>query len=130
LHCRPRTHGGADPDRWQPVRAHHGRILAERFAEPDGRCTQYLTVTTELYKAVQQNYRAVWDESRDWAQATLDAILSLDLVQVRIRRADGGVSAKAVMLPLHPLHLWRYQRLGEVLRICRWRELCRIATAR
>ena len=29
---------------------------------------------------------------------------------------DGGVSAKAVMLPLHPLHLWRYQRFGEILR--------------
>ena len=27
-----------------------------------------------------------------------------------------GVSAKAVMLPLHPLHLWRYRRLGEILR--------------
>jgi Holliday junction resolvasome RuvABC ATP-dependent DNA helicase subunit len=94
----------------------HPREWLDTHPEARERCTQYLTVTTELYKAVQQNYRAVWDESRDWAQATLDAILSLDLVQVRIRRADGGVSAKAVMLPLHPLHLWRYQRLGEVLR--------------
>lgn len=94
----------------------HPREWLDTHPEAKERCTQYLTVTTELYKAVQQNYRAVWDESRDWAQATLDAILSLDLVQVRIRRADGGVSAKAVMLPLHPLHLWRYQRLGEVLR--------------
>jgi len=94
----------------------HPREWLDTHPEAKERCTQYLAVTTELYKAVQQNYRAVWDESRDWAQATLDAILSLDLVQVRIRRADGGVSAKAVMLPLHPLHLWRYQRLGEVLR--------------
>ncbi len=94
----------------------HPREWLDTHPETKERCTQYLAVTTELYKAVQQNYRAVWDESRDWAQATLDAILSLDLIQVRIRRADGGVSAKAVMLPLHPLHLWRYQRLGEVLR--------------
>ena len=73
-------------------------------------------MTTELYNAVQKNYRAVWDQSREWAQATLDAILALDLVQVRIASPDGRVSAKAVMLPLHPLHLWRYQRLGEILR--------------
>jgi Holliday junction resolvasome RuvABC ATP-dependent DNA helicase subunit len=94
----------------------HPREWLDTHPEARERCGQYLAVTKELYQAVQQNYRAVWDQSRDWAQATLDAILSLDLVQVRIRRADGGVSAKAVMLPLHPLHLWRYKRLGEVLR--------------
>jgi hypothetical protein len=54
-------------------------------------CRQYLAVASELYKAIQQNYRAVWDQSREWAQATIDAILSLDLVQVRIRHSDGGV---------------------------------------
>jgi Holliday junction resolvasome RuvABC ATP-dependent DNA helicase subunit len=94
----------------------HPREWLDTHPKAKERCTQYLLVTTELYKAIQQNYRAVWDQSREWAQATLDAILSLDLLQVRIRRADGGVSAKAVMLPLHPLHLWRYQRLGQVLR--------------
>lgn len=79
-------------------------------------CQAYRAASSELYQALQRNYRAVWDSSREWAQATIDAVLSLDLVQVRIRRADGGVSAKAVMLPLHPLHLWRYLRLSEELR--------------
>ena len=79
-------------------------------------CVRYLAAATELYKALQQNYRFVWDESPEWAQATLDAILALDLVQVRMAGPDGGISAKAVMLPLHPLHLWRYQRFGEILR--------------
>jgi Holliday junction resolvasome RuvABC ATP-dependent DNA helicase subunit len=94
----------------------HPREWMDTHPEAKARCRQYLAVAEELYKALQQNYRAVWDQSREWAQATLDAILSLDLVQVRIRRGDGGVSAKAVMLPLHPLHLWRYLRLGEILR--------------
>ena len=94
----------------------HPREWLDTHPESRARCARYLAVATELYGAVQQNYRAVWDQSREWAQATLDAILTLDLVQVRMAGPDGGVGAKAVMLPLHPLHLWRYQRFGEILR--------------
>ena len=94
----------------------HPREWLDTHPETRDGCARYLAVATELYKAIQQNYRAVWDQSPEWAQATLDAILSLDLVQVRIAGLDGGFSAKAAMLPLHPLHLWRYQRFGEILR--------------
>ena len=94
----------------------HPREWLDTHPETKACCARYLAVATELYQAVQQNYRDVWEVSREWAQATLDAILALDLVQVRMAGRDGGVSAKAVMLPLHPLHLWRYQRLGEILR--------------
>ena len=94
----------------------HPREWLDTHPETRASCARYLAVATELYGAVQKNYRAVWDQSREWAQATLDAILALDLVQVRMAGPDGGVSAKAVMLPLHPLHLWRYQRFGEILR--------------
>ena len=94
----------------------HPREWLDTHPETRASSARYLDVATELYGAVQQNYRAVWDQSRDWAQATLDAILALDLVQVRMAGPDGEVSAKAVMLPLHPLHLWRYQRFGEILR--------------
>ena len=102
-------------DRVRPLLIHPREWLDTHPETREG-CERYLAVATELYGAVQKNYRAVWDESREWAQATLDAILALDLVQVRMAGPDGGVSAKAVMLPLHPLHLWRYQRFGEILR--------------
>ena len=102
-------------DKVQPLLIHPREWLDTHPGTRES-CDRYLAVATELYGAVQNNYRAVWDESREWAQATLDAILALDLVQVRMAGADGGVSAKAVMLPLHPLHLWRYQRFGEILR--------------
>ncbi|MGO8546120.1 AAA family ATPase [Rhizobium ruizarguesonis] len=84
---------------------------------PDARrlCGEYLALASELYSNVQKHYRVVMEQSRDWAQATLDGILSLDLLQVKIQKPS-GVSAKTVMLPLHPLHLWRYQRLGEIVR--------------
>lgn len=94
----------------------HPREWLDSHPATRAMCKAYLAAATELFRNVQQNYRLVWEESREWAQATLDGILSLDIVQVKIRRSDGGVSAKAVMLPLHPLHLWRYQRLGEVLK--------------
>ena len=102
-------------DRVRPLLI-HPREWLDTHPETRESCERYLAVATELYGAVQKNYRAVWDESREWAQATLDAILALDLVQVRMAGPDGGISAKAVMLPLHPLHLWRYQRFGEILR--------------
>lgn len=101
--------------------AHIGPLLVHPRewldSHPDARllCGEYLSVASELYSNVQKHYRIVWEQSREWAQATLDAILSLDLVQVKIQKPS-GVSAKTVMLPLHPLHLWRYQRLGDVVR--------------
>jgi Holliday junction resolvasome RuvABC ATP-dependent DNA helicase subunit len=93
----------------------HPREWLDTHALARENCKAYIAVAAELYGAIQRHYQTVWDRSRDWAQATLDAILSLDIVQVRIK-AGTRTSAKAVMLPLHPLHLWRYQRLGEVLR--------------
>ncbi len=79
-------------------------------------CSQYLALASELYGGIQARFQVVSDESPEWAQATLDALLSLDLLQVRIRHDADRVAAKAVMLPLHPLHLWRYYRMGEMLR--------------
>ena len=78
-------------------------------------CKRYLELSTELYSSIQKHYRAMWDQSREWAQATLDAILALDLVQVRITEPDGRIRSQAIMLPLHPLHLWRQQRLSDLL---------------
>lgn len=79
-------------------------------------CADYLRLASELYGGIQTRFQVVSDESPEWAQATLDAMLSLDLLQVRIRQEPDRVAAKAIMLPLHPLHLWRYFRMGEMLR--------------
>ena len=103
-------------DRVRPLLI-HPREWLDTHPETRANCARYLAAATDLYATVQKNYRAVWDQSPEWAQATLDAILALDLVQVRMAGPDGADSAKAVMLPLHPLHLWRYQRFGEILRV-------------
>ena len=93
----------------------HPREWLDTHPETRACCVCYLAAATELYKALQQSYRFVSNVSPEWAQVTLDVILALDLVQVRMAGPGGGISAKAVMLPLHPLHLWRYQRFGEIL---------------
>ena len=36
-----------------------------------------------------------------------EAIASLDVVQIKTALNDGRVSWKAILLPTHPLHLWR-----------------------
>ncbi len=94
----------------------HPREYLDTHPEVRSLCGAYLTLATELYSAAQQRYSEVSDHSAAWAQATMDALLSLDLLQVRIRHETGVISSKAVMLPLHPLHLWRYQRIGELMR--------------
>lgn len=94
----------------------HPREFLDTHPAVRTECARYLDLSSELYAGVQTRFQVVSDESPEWAQATLDALLSLDLLQVRIRQDVDRVAAKAVMLPLHPLHLWRYHRMGEMLR--------------
>lgn len=125
----------ADPSRrpleevWQDLRAQrrdlavhvrallvHPREYLDTHPEVKASCARYLEVAAELYAGVQRHYALVSDQSPEWAQATLDALLSMDLLQVRTRHDAKIASSKAVMLPLHPLHLWRHHRIGDVLR--------------
>jgi hypothetical protein len=77
---------------------------------------QYLRMCGKLLGTVSGNYGAVSQKDPKWAKATLDGLLALDVVQVRHRQPDGKISSKAVLLPTHPLHLWRYWRLSNILR--------------
>lgn len=77
---------------------------------------QYLDTAAKLYQQIQQYYKEAADVDVGWARAVLEGVLSLDVVQVRTQLADDRCSFKALMLPTHPLHLWRYQRLAAVLR--------------
>ncbi|MEN3369532.1 MAG: segregation ATPase FtsK/SpoIIIE, family [Verrucomicrobiota bacterium] len=78
--------------------------------------SRYLDIASKLYRQVQQHFRNVAEVDEGWARAVLDGLLALDVVQVRTQLDDGRWSFKSVLLPTHPLHLWRYQRLVAVLR--------------
>ena len=81
-----------------------------------GTLTEYLKFSGEFYGALQRYYRAMADHSQSWARAAIEAALALDVLQVRIALPDGKEAYKAILLPTHPLHLWRRQRLTSVLR--------------
>jgi len=77
---------------------------------------QYLTLAARLYRETEAHYQVMASISKDWARAALEALLCLDIVQVRMVRPDGKERAAAVLLPTHPLHLWRTERLSTLLR--------------
>ncbi|MEA3274116.1 MAG: AAA family ATPase [Pseudomonadota bacterium] len=77
---------------------------------------RYLELAASLYRETQEHYHVMASVSAVWARAALEALLALDIIQVRAVRADGKPLAKAVLLPTHPLHLWRNERLSTLLR--------------
>ena len=115
---------------WDRFAALRTRLLAVReelahfplewFAGDDATtalATEYLDVAGQLFGAVSQHYpRMATEVDRGGARLTLDAVLALDVVQVRVLREGGRPAFKAVILPTHPLHLWRYWRLSRILR--------------
>ncbi len=77
---------------------------------------RYLETVTRLYKQVQSHFRIMSEVDQGWAEIGLHGLLALDVMQIRCILEDDRESWKAVLLPTHPLHLWRYQRLAGVLR--------------
>jgi hypothetical protein len=93
-----------------PLEWFSGKAAVTQIAE------EYLRVSGQLFRAASQNYGAMYQQDPHWAKSTLDGLLSLDVVQVKVTLADGKMSSKAVLLPTHPLHLWRYWRLSRILK--------------
>lgn len=101
---------------------HLGKLVFHARHWLDGRpeilanVRRYLELAARLYRETQEHYQVMASVSTVWARAALEALLSLDAIQMRAVRADGKPLAKAVLLPTHPLHLWRNERLSTLLR--------------
>lgn len=94
----------------------HAREWLDGRPEILAKIARYLFLAGKLYRGVQENYRVMSGISHDWARLTLEGLLALDVIQVRVSLPDGKKAAKAVLLPTHPLHLWRNERLSNLLR--------------
>lgn len=77
---------------------------------------EYLAAAADLMGAVGTHFGSMMGIEPTIAKDTLQGLLALDVVQVRVPIEDGHFSSKAVLLPTHPLHLWRYFRLSRILR--------------
>lgn len=77
---------------------------------------EYLVTFGQLFGLIGKHFGQMFQNDGTWARTTLDALLALDVVQVRTQLPSGKTSSKAVLLPTHPLHLWRYWRLSNLLR--------------
>lgn len=101
---------------------HLGKLIFHARHWLDGRpkiladVRQYLDMAAKLYRETQDCYQVMASSSPDWARAALESLLALDIIQVSVLRADGKRLAKAILLPTHPLQLWRNERLSSLLR--------------
>ena len=78
---------------------------------------EYLHLADELYGRVQQDFGAMSRLSPDWARATLEALLALDVLQIRLlpNEKHGQSTSTAILLPTHPLTIWRSQQFSVIL---------------
>ena len=70
----------------------------------------------ELYTALRSHHTAMHYIDHVWTQLLFEAILSVDVVQIQTTLRSGRTSWKAILLPTHPLHLWRYERIAALAR--------------
>ena len=69
-----------------------------------------------LYVELERHHAAMHDIDHAWTQLLFEAIMSVDVVQIRTTLGSGQTSWKAILLPTHPLHLWRYERIATLAR--------------
>ena len=69
-----------------------------------------------FYARLAQHHPAMHEIDHAWTRLLFEAVAALDVVQVRTTLKGGRTSWKAVLLPVHPLHLWRYERIAALAR--------------
>lgn len=77
--------------------------------------SRYLETAADLMTQVRTHFPHMLGIEPTIAKDTLQGLLAMDVVQVRVPLEDRKFLSKAVLLPTHPLHLWRYCRLSRLL---------------
>ena len=75
-----------------------------------------LSAWEQLYTKLAQHHAAMHEIDHAWTQLLFEVVASLDVVQIKSSLGPGRTSWKAVLLPTHPLHLWRYERIAALAR--------------
>ena len=69
-----------------------------------------------FYAKLALYHGAMHEIDHAWTRMLFEAVVSLDVVQIKTNREAGKYSWKAILLPTHPLHLWRYERMSSLAR--------------
>ena len=105
----------------QPVLATAGKPTLRTAA------AELVQAWERLYDRLARHHAAMHDIDHAWTRMLLEAVASLDVVQIKTRLDARRSSWKAVLLPTHPLHLWRYERMATLARGLGPEEMDRVA---
>ena len=75
-----------------------------------------LSAWERFYARLAQLHAAMHEIDHAWTQLVFEAVAALDVVQIKTGLDSSRTSWKAVLLPTHPLHLWRYERIAALAR--------------
>ena len=73
--------------------------------------TDLLAGWEEFYSQLAQHHDDMHEIDHAWTQQLFEVVASLDILQIKSNIGSQRTSWKAVLLPTHPLHLWRYERI-------------------
>jgi len=80
----------------------------EYFAETE----RYLGAYKRLVEGLKQSYESIAQVAPEGVEVLCSQVLALDTIVLRT-----GAGLKAVLSPLHPLHLWKFIELSRQLRL-------------
>ena len=81
-----------------------------------GAVQDLLKAWDQLCAKLAQHHKPMHEIDHAWTQLLFEAVASLDVVQIKTHLSSERASWKAVLLPTHPLHLWRYERIAALSR--------------
>ncbi len=79
---------------------------------------EYIKFSNNLYKKIHQSKSKVENKSNDVYAKLLQVILSLDILQIETQQEESDEKIqRVILLPIHPLYLWRFKKINEILRL-------------
>ena len=79
---------------------------------------EYIKSSNDLYKKINESKPIVEDKSNNAYDNLLQVVLSLDILQIETQQEDSNEKIqRVILLPIHPLYLWRFKKINEILRL-------------
>ena len=99
-----------------PILVHQPMLALAGDAGLRDAVAELLAAWEQFYGKLAQHHESMHEIDHAWTQLVFEVVASLDVVQIKTRVDAGRATWKAVLLPTHPLHLWRYERIGALAR--------------